>query len=127
MVAVSTMLNERATLVVRVLAAALDKAGFPAEALRGMATVESREDLGAAADLCKQLAVMFHGVDFEVTQAAAHAHFVLSDQAGRTGSRCRPCSFSMHPQDLHSTAAVLKDDEGLESHPLCSCYCQAGR
>ena len=121
------VMNQRASAAIRSLAAAMENAGTPADALKGIATVEAREDLASAADLCQQLAVMFNGVDYVVTQAAIRAYYILMDQAGRTLTLCPSCLFSLHRKSLHSDQATVDGDPGLETSSLCRCSCQRGK
>ena len=98
--AIPTMVvNQRASAAIRSLAAAMENAGTPADALRGITTVEAREDLASAADLVQQIAVAFNGLDWTVTQAAIRVYYILMDQAGRTLVLCPSCLFSTPPEE----------------------------
>lgn len=117
-------LNESASKAVAELSQALRVTGWDAgTGLGAMASVESREALGSAADMCSALALM--DLDPRVTAAALHAYFVFADQAGRRPKPCVPCSSSMHFKGVvHGMATQSMEQRDLDGSLVCGCYCQ---
>lgn len=116
-------LNERAGQAIAELSHAMTASGWDAgTGLGAMATVDSREALGDAADMFAAIAVM--ELDPLVTSAALHAYFVFSDQAGRRPKPCVSCSSTIHLKGVHGMGAESARERDLESGTVCGCYCQ---
>lgn len=94
-----------------------------AYALKSAQPVEKARMLEAA-DACREMAVITEADFREVSEAAHHVYFVLSDRAGVHQKSCQMCDFGLHIHGLHTITAQLNKPGDLGTEPLCDCYCQ---